>query len=167
MVTSGYENFLLEVQNHQEENYHSTSDDVAATPAKRNIYNKGNNSVFFAYRISPDLFNESVNFSVFQANKVLRSSDTQPSYSFPYLSSCLRRVVRLSQNVHINIPNNKRFVFLVQEPTGYQAGEIRDITYSADVEQQKRIRDDARGLDKLFNTLNTRRNERNYEPNGY
>lgn len=76
MVTSGYENFLLEVQNHQEENYHSTSDDVAATPSKRNIYNKGNNLVFFAYRISPDLFNKSVNFSVFQANKVLRSSDT-------------------------------------------------------------------------------------------
>lgn len=45
MVTSGYENFLLEVQIHQEENYHSTSDVVAATPAKRNIYNKGNNSV--------------------------------------------------------------------------------------------------------------------------
>ena len=56
----------------------------------------------------------------------------------------------------------------MQEPVGYQAG-IRDITYSADLGQEKRARykDDASGLDKLFNYLNTRRNERNYEPNGY
>ena len=67
----------------------------------------------------------------------------------------------------MKMATDKSFVFLMQEHAGYQG--IRDITYSTDARQKKRTRyrDDARGLDKLFNYLNTRRNERNYEPNGY
>ncbi|KAL9980820.1 hypothetical protein ACROYT_G009458 [Oculina patagonica] len=46
---------------------------------------------------------------------------------------------------------------------GYQAVN-RDLTYSDNVGQQKRTRNDARRLHKLYDTLKI---QRNYEPNGY
>lgn len=90
-------------------------------------------------------------------------NSSQPSHSF-----VLEESGSFLTSQYMNMANNnKSFVFLVQDPAGYQG--IRDITYSADVGQEKRTRykDDARGLDKLFNYLNTRRNTRNYKPNGY
>lgn len=61
----------------------------------------------------------------------------------------------------------KSCLFLLQDPAGYQP-ETRDFTYSDDVGQQKRTKNDARSLYKLFKTLKTKRNYKpNYEPVGY
>lgn len=53
----------------------------------------------------------------------------------------------------------------MQDPAGYQS-ETRDLQYSDDAGQQKRTKNDARSLYKLFDNLKIKRNYKpNYEPN--